>query len=662
MGQQTRRRVGPEARKGWWMLFGLLMMCAGPALAEEDLLALSLEDLMDVEVTSVSKKAESKQLAAAAITVITAEDIRRGGFTSVPEALRIVPGLQVARIDASRWAISIRGYRQEFSNKLLVMIDGRSLYTPLFGGVIWGEQTFAIEDIERIEVIRGPGGTIWGANAVNGVINIISKKASETQGTRAHVFGGSQEAGLAARYGGAIGDHTRFRFTTKAEKTQDYDIHKNYDGNDEWGQLRLGTRADTTLSERTETTLLADYFDNDYESGAAIVSPAFPFPVTGFDERSGRSRGGDVVAQIRHQLEGGSRLSAAAYYDIVDRHVTDGEKSQTADLQVQHELSVGKSLNVVYGAEYRYWTTHTDPAVPGALGYSPNDDDFHLGDAFVQFEVPLLDERVKLIGGTKLGGNSWSGFTYQPSGRIVATPVEGHTVWGAVSRAVRIPTLTDRDLTGPLAPGVGLQGDRDIRQEELLAFELGYRFYSLDWMTAEASAFWSEYDDVAVLVFQPSATSFRFENAGQTSIRGGELELSFLPVSWWRITTSYSILDQFERLPTPTLPGNVPLEKSDPVHQFVIRSLVELPANFELDAAVYFVDGLEGVTPTLRKDNVRQYARLDLRLGWKPLDWLELALVGQNLNDARHAEFYDIQRNQSTQVPRSGYAKLILSF
>lgn len=658
MGREIRLRVDPGVRARGLILIGLLVLTAGPARAADDLLDLSLEALMNVEVTSVSKKAESKQLAAAAVTVITAEDLRRGGFTSVPEALRVVPGLQVARIDANRWAISIRGFRQEFSNKLLVMIDGRSIYTPLFGGVVWSEQNFAVEDIDRIEVIRGPGGTIWGANAVNGVINIISKKAAETQGIRAHAFGGSQEAGIAARYGGAIADATRYRFSAKAEKTQDFDFDQDYNANDEWGQMRLGSRVDTALDDRSEMTLLMDYFDLDLEWGQGTPDVVPPF--YRFEQRHAKSRGGDVQVQYRHAFEGGSRVSAAAYYDIVDRSTTLDERSQTGNLSVQHELSVSSHLNVVYGAEYRYWTTHTkNPA--GGLQFDPNDDDFHLGDAFVQFEIPLYDDRLKLIGGTKLGGNSWSGFQYQPSGRIVLAPVPGHTVWAAVSRAVRIPSYTDRDLTGQLT-GVTLRGDRDIRAEELLSYELGYRFYSLEWMTAEVSLFWSEYDDLSALVLtNPFPTQFTFENAGQASVRGGEIEVSVLPVPWLRLTGSYSLLDQYERLPSTAF-VSAPLEKSDPRHQFVIRSLFDLPADFEFDAALYYVDGLEGITPVLQSDNVREYFRLDLRLGWKPLDWLELAFVGQNLADARHAEFYDVQGNQSSQVPRSGYAKVVVSF
>jgi iron complex outermembrane recepter protein len=660
MGQALLRQVRSGGRFGVLIACALVVGSAAPSLAVEDLLELSLEDLMNVEVTSVSKKAESKNLAAAAVTVISAEDIRRGGFTSVPEALRVVPGLQVARIDASRWAISIRGFRQEFSNKLLVMIDGRSIYTPLFGGVVWAEQNFAIEDIERIEVIRGPGGTIWGANAVNGVINIISKKAADTQGTRAHLFGGTQETGVAGRFGGKLGEATRFRVTAKGEKTEDFDFDQNYDGSDEWGQLRLGARADTQIDERTETTVLMDYFDLDLTRAQGVSDVAPPFDIVGFNHMHARSRGGDVQVQYRHAFEGGSRVSAAAYYDVVSRRTTLAEESHTANVSLQHEMSAATWLNLVYGVEYRYWTTHIEDPV-GGLFFDPNDDDFHLGDLFLQAEIPLFEDRLKLIAGTKLGGNSWSGFQYQPSGRIVVAPVPGHTLWGAVSRAVRIPTLTDRDLRGPIAPFVQLEGDRDTRAEELLSFELGYRFHSLEWLTAEISLFWSEYENLIGLVGPPPVGPFNFENSGQASIRGGEIEVSVLPVSWMRLTGSYSVLDQYERLPSNAF-ATATLEKSDPRHQFVVRSIFDLPANVELDTALYFVDGLEGITPVLQSDNVRQYFRLDVRAGWKPVEWLELALVGQNLLDPRHAEYYDVQRNQSTQVPRSGYAKITVEF
>ncbi len=647
MGQEARRRVDPDARKGWLMLFSLLVLCAGPAGAEEDLLEMSLEDLMNVEVTSVSKKAESKQLAAAAITVLTSEDIRRGGFTSVPEALRMVPGVEVARIDASRWAISIRGFRQEFSNKLLVMIDGRSLYTPLFGGVVWAEQNFAMDDIERIEVIRGPGGTLWGANAVNGVINIITKKASDTQGVHGHLFAGTQEAGLGARVGSTIGEHTQYRFSGKAEKIQDYDIDSDDNADDEWGQLRLGTRSDTKVGDAGHLTVLADYFDVDLER-AIVVGLAE------FDRRHARSRGGDVQAQYAHDLGSAGHVEAKAYYDTVSRRITNEEDSHTLDLALQHNFDLTSNLGMIWGAEYRYWTTHTGDPI-GPIGYDPNDTDFHLGDAFLQLQLDVLDDHVALIAGTKLGGNNWSGFEYQPSGRIVVKPVEGHTIWAAVSRAVRIPTFTDRDLFGNIGP-IELRGEHDVRSEELFSVEIGYRFYQLERFTAELSGFYSEYEDVLSLT--GTFPTYNFENAIESKMHGGELELSFLPLDRLRITTSYAFLVIDEKLPDPAIrfPLTTRQNDSDPHHQVTIRSFLQLPKDVEFDAALYWVDGLEGVTPSISVDNVTQYFRVDLRLAWRPIPGLELSLIGQNLADGRHAEFFDIQGNQSSQVPRSGYA------
>lgn len=428
---QSDRRSGSRARAGFLLGLVLLGLYVPPAIAQDDLLELSLEDLMNVEVTSVSKKAESKHLAAAAVTVITAEDLRRGGFTSVPEALRTVPGVQVARIDASRWAISIRGFRQEFSNKLLVLIDGRSLYTPLFGGVVWAEQNFAMEDIERIEVIRGPGGTIWGANAVNGVINIITKQAADTQGAHGHLFAGNLEQGVGARVGSSIGEQVRYRVSAKAEKVGDFDLDGQDNADDEWGQLRLGSRWDAELDETKKVTFLADYFDLDLERAVGVRDPVFPNPVVGFDRRNAKSRGGNFQGQYEHALGKAGNIGVKAYWDTVSRRITNEEDSHTFDLALQHDVALLENLGVIWGAEYRYWTTHTGDPI-GPIGYDPNDADFHLGDGFVQLQLDLFDDKLALIAGTKLGGNSWSGFEYQPSGRFVVKPVEGHTLWGAV--------------------------------------------------------------------------------------------------------------------------------------------------------------------------------------------------------------------------------------
>ena len=289
-----RRRTGSRLRIAGCLAWAVLGAHSAHAIGDE-LLDLSLEELMDVEVTSVSKKAERRQQTAAAITVISAEDIRRGGFTSVPEALRTVPGVQVARIDASRWAISIRGFRTEFANKLLVLIDGRPVYTPAFGGVFWAEQNLPMEDIARIEVIRGPGGAIWGANAVNGVINILTRHTEDTQGSLLSVRVGTQEYGATARNGGRLGESTTYRLSARGERILDYDFDQDYAGNDEWANLRLGVRTDTQIDERSRLDVHLDFWELDTERGVGLRNPAPPFNVLGFDRVSERSRGAALV-------------------------------------------------------------------------------------------------------------------------------------------------------------------------------------------------------------------------------------------------------------------------------------------------------------------------------------------------------------------------------
>ncbi len=659
MGRLNRRvRIARRIVRTVALASGVLCLAA-PVHADEDLLEMSLEDLMNIEVTSVSKKAQNKNDTAASIHVITSEDIRRGGFTSVPEALRVVPGVQVSRIDASRWAISIRGFRQEFSNKLLVMIDGRTVYTPLFGGVVWGEQNVVMEDIDRIEVIRGPGGAVWGANAVNGVINIITKHSGETTGGLASLYGGNREYGLMGRYGGAIGDETTYRISAAAEKTEDYDFNQNYNGNDEWGRLRIGFRSDTQLDESSELTILADYFDLDTTGGVGINGGPPFFPVIGFSDNHFRHRGGDIHVKYARELEGGSEIEVKAYYDLVDRRSSIDERSHTANISGQHEVSLTDDLGLVWGADYRYWTTHTNAITP-SVDFDSNDEDYHLGGGFAQLQLDLLDGKLSLIAGAKLSGNSWSGFEYQPSGRFVFEPAEGHTIWGAISRAVRTPTHADNDLAAQIGP-VAINGDNDFNSEELLSFELGYRFYQLDWLTAEVSAFFSKYDDVSGLVGPPPVGPFVFANPGEVDVGGGELEIGLLPTDWWRITAGYSVMFFDEDGPPNPLDSSK-LKNTHPRHQITLRSVFDLPADLEFDAALFYVDGLPDVTPTLRSNNVTQYVRLDLRLGWKPLDWLEVSLIGQNLTDARHPEFNDVQRNESTQMPRSGYARVTVDF
>ena len=660
-------------KRAFSMSFVLVFAASAATGAENagDLTELSLEELMNIEITSVSKKAESKMTAAAAVTVITAEDIRRGGFTVIPEALRTVPGLQIGRVDANRWAISIRGSTGLFANKLLVLVDGRSVYTPVFGGTYWDAQDYPIEDVERIEVIRGPGGTIWGANAVNGVINIITKSAKDTQGTLLSGYGGSREYGLTGRQGGSIGEDTHYRVYARGIGTTDFDIDKSYDGNDEWRQARFGSRVDSQPTESDRLRVSADFYIQDNEQG--LLNPLFGAPGEPlFLDVDSHQKGGNILANWDRKLSDDSNVQVKTYYMYEDREFHIEETRHTADLELQHNFTLMQDVAATWGANYRYSSNDFGGSVVGfPLSFSPDDEDLHIAEGFGQVQANFFDDMLSVIVGTKLGYYSWSGFEYQPSGRVSVAPVEGHVVWGAISRAVRTPTQAERDLSFLLPPvppspfPTVLNGDRGTRSEELLAFELGYRFFAYERFNIEIAVFWNEYESRSsfniVAPFPPPVVNLQFANSDEMTVRGVEFEVNALPAPWWRIKLAYSYLHTDEDLGSTSVSfGKV--KDDNPRHQFNIQSLFELPYDVEFDVSLYYTDGVPGTVPTAQPDNVEQYVRLDLRLGYKPTDWAEISLVGQNLTDRRHYESDDFTLGRSTQVPRSGYAKVTFNF
>jgi len=645
----------------------VLVFGANAAVAASgDLTELSLEELMNIEVTSVSKKAQSKTSAAAAITVITSEDIRRGGYTLIPEALRTVPGLAVARVDANRWSISVRGNAGLFSNKLLVLIDGRTVYTPTFGGTYWDAQDYPIEDVDRIEVIRGPGGTVWGANAVNGVINIITKNSADTQGGLVSAYAGNREAGITARFGGEAGEDTHYRVYGRGFEVSDFDVNKNGNGHDEWRQGRIGFRADSKLTDDDTFRISGDFYSQKNAQGA--LNPTF---VPLFLDVHYTQRGGNVLVNWDRKLSEDSNFKAKAYFMGDHREFMLEEDRYTTDIDIQHDFMLQENLAVTWGANYRYSTTHItrDPkGIP--ISFDPNDEDVHLASGFGQVQWDLFDDKLSLIAGTKLTYYSWSGFEYQPSGRFVVTPTDGHVIWGAISRAVRTPSEADRDVDltlpspVPVPPSIRLQGDRGTRHEELLAFELGYRFFALEKINAEISLFWNEYESRSSFEprpIPPPPLTIKFANRSESTNRGVELEVNIQPLPWWRLKLGYSYLNIDEDINSSSVPLNSE-KKTNPKHMGSVQSFMELPLNFEFDTLVYLMDGLPDTVPTGQPDNVEYYVRLDLRLGYRPTDWAEISLVGTNLTDQRHYEGEDFTQGESTQVPRAGYAKVTLTF
>jgi len=402
-----------------------------------DLTELTLEQLMTVEITSASKKEEPLWDSAAAVFVITGEDIRRAGMKSIPEALRLAPGVQVAQFGANRWAISARGFNATFSNKLLVLIDGRTVYTPLFAGVFWDAQDTLLEDIERIEVIRGPGGTLWGANAVNGVINIITKQAKATQGGYVEVGGGTEERGfVGTRYGGRIGSDLFYRGYFKYANHDNLVTATGHEGIDDWRTYRGGFRLDWEPSTRDTVTVQGDLYKGDFGQTLPIPSLLPPFSAT--RESRDDFAGGNVLSRWRHRMADRRETSVQFYYDRTHRdELLFHETRDTVDLEFQHRFPLGARHDLIWGVDTRVTIDALNKINSPTLVFEPRRRTDHLVSGFIQDQIALIHDRLMLTLGSKFEHNSFSGFEAQPNARLVYSPNAWNRVWTAVSRAVR---------------------------------------------------------------------------------------------------------------------------------------------------------------------------------------------------------------------------------
>ena len=655
----ARRTRGCSARRiiAFAITFavGLGVLTTSPtahAAETDDLAELSLEALLDVEVTSVSKRSQSMFDAAAAITVISNEEIRRSGMTTVPELLRLVPGIQVARITSNRWAISSRGLNEEFTAGLLVLLDGRSLYTHFFGGAYWDIQDYPLEDIDRIEVIRGPGGTVWGENAVNGVINIITKNAAETQGVLVSGYGGTQEVGKTIRYGGQIGDHTAYRVFGRGFRQADYDTNRERRAHDDWIQFRGGARIDSQPTEQDALRLSGEFYDQNSENNASAGFPG-TFVDTDVD-----ARGGHLLASWRHTFEDDASFFLQAYYDHTERDssLTGQEVRRTADVEFQHDFGLFSRVDMSWGGNFRFSGSHYSPIATAPI--DPNRSNFYLGNAFLQGTSRFFDDRLAVTLGTKVGLNSWSGFEYQPSFRFLAKPVEDHAIWGAVSRAVQLPTQAERDVRTNIG-FLTLLGSNDVRSVDLTSFELGYRFRITPRMTAELALYYNLYENTRQF-FANGATA-TFVTRGEVQTRGGELQLKAAITDWWRVTAGYAYFDVDEDVPAGLI-RFTQASGANPDHQVTLHQSFDLLDIVTFDAMLFYVDGLSSTIPAGQPDNVENYVRLDLRLAYAPFDGVELSVTGQNLTERRHYEFSDVQQAQASQVPRSVHGQVRIEF
>lgn len=638
-----------------------------------DLTQFSLEDLLNVQVTSVSKKEQKLAKTGAAIFVITQEDIRRSGASSIPDLLRMVPGVDVARVDHNNWAVSIRGFNGVFANKVLVLIDGRSVYHPAFSGVLWYAQDVPLEDIERIEVIRGPGGTVWGANAMNGVINIITKSADLTRGGLLIAGAGSDEQGAGLlQYGG------------KASNSGDYRVFGNYSnqGNSDAGSAppadgrRLaqgGFRSDWRLSAHDALMVQGNYSKVD---GGETVTGILPqiLSVLGTYAQPIADAGGDVLARWTHTFASGSDLSLQAYFDKSDAFAQGEHDFATiGNLDFQHHLSLGSRNDVVWGLSYRASANRF--AGNNLVTLHPLERTDSLYSAFLQDEITLT-RTLSLTVGAKFEHNAYTGYENEPSAQLVWAPNSRNTVWVSAAKAIRQPSPIDTGLQAvsaivPLPQGtfglVTVFGNPNTKVEQLRDFEAGYRAQVNRRLSLDLTAFLSFYQNLQTS--EPQTPFFAvtpgpphlvvpllYENLAHARNYGAEAFANWNVTDRWKISPGLSLLHMSVTRDASSQDAVVEqLPGYSPGRSFQIRSFVNLGRSFEWDQTI-------GYTGPLAVGNIPGYVRLDTRVGWRMGEFLEFSIVGQNLLEPRHAEFPDIDFIDHMLDQRSIFGKITWRF
>ena len=606
-------------------------------LSVAELKKLSVEELMNIRITLVSRTPQQIREAASAIQVITGDEIKRSGASGIPDALRLFSNIQVAQLNSSAWIIGTRGFNTIFANKLLVMIDGRTVYTPLFGGVIWDLQNVLIEDIDRIEVVSGPGGTLWGANAVNGVINIVTKKSSDTKGGYASAsVGNFLRDNFEARYGGRINEKTHFRV---------YGMHFNRrpttkpDGNkstDEWRLSQAGFRMDIDASAKDGFTIQGDFY-----SGTRKTAP----------EHSPMN-GQNILARWTHTYSPSSDITLQLYYDRYFREDIPGtgsDRMNTIDADFQHRLNFKKNHELLWGLGYRLVRDYANFRTQN-VAILPPKKNLDLFNGFIQDEISI-SEKIKFTAGTKILHNVYTGIELQPSARAAFAFRKNHTLWAAVSRAVRTPSRFDRDYFLPAysvpPPNPSVAGGPNFESENLTAFEIGYRIQPNSASAFSLSTFYNVYTDIYSVEALPGTLTYQIMNGSEGKGWGLEVTGTYQPARIWKIRAGYTYFDK-DLHPKAGHTFNPDYLGNDSKHRAVLQSILNLPFNLQFDVVGRYNSKLK---QTLATAEVPQFFTYDVRLAWVTKN-IEISLVGQNLAKEEHTEF-DVLK-----IPRSFYAKI----
>jgi iron complex outermembrane receptor protein len=598
---------------------------------------MTVEQLLDLDVTSVSRRPEKLFATASAIQVVTAEDVRRSGATSLPEALRLASNLEVAQIDARQWAITARGFNNVFADKMLVQIDGRSVYTPLYAGVYWDVQDAFLYDLDRIEVISGPGATQWGANAVNGVINITTKSARDTQGGVVVAGGGTElRHSVGVRYGGRTGRGVYYRVYANHFERGDSVRPSGRASNDAWRMSTGGFRADWEAGPTDALTLQGDA----YNGSMGQVGPDLI-----------RVNGANLLGRWSRTLGPRSDCKLQLYFDHTHRRIPRSftEDLNTSDLDFQHRFPLGSAQDVVWGVGYRRGAddivnTHENAFLPPRATRE-------WFNAFVQDEIAISPDRLALTAGSKVEHNDYTGAEYEPSVRLAFTPDRQKTIWAAVSRAVRTPSRIDRDLFSPATPPYRVAGGTNVVSEKLIAYETGFRLQLDPQLAVSLAAFINDYDDLRSLEPLNPPSAFPVQASSQLRGRstGAELTAEWRPAASWRLRTGYTEMRvRSEPQPGSGARGTRDSIARDPNHQLHLRSLWDISARWELDIDLRYIS-------PIHTQAVPGYTEGSVRLGWNPAAEWEFSLIGQNLLHAHHPEFNAVGGRR--EIQRGLYAR-----
>lgn len=609
---------------------------------------------MNETVTSVSKREQKLSEAAAAVTVLSNEDIRRSGATTIPDVLRLVPGMSVGSVNANQWSVSSRGFNNLYANKLLVLIDGRAVYSPMFAGVYWDLEQTMLEDVDRIEIIRGPGATVWGANAMNGVINIVTRGARDTQGGLVQSsLGDVQRTQSSVRYGGRLGERTYYRVHAGVFATGDFTLSNGQSADDSWRGTHGGFRIDHHPNDDSQLTWLA---------GATGIET---------DNNNTDARNLHTIARYTRRISDRSGMEVQAYYDhtLRDESQSARVRTDTIDLSAQHTFGLGERHDIIWGAGFRYIDAYAGQTNP-ALQVIDDKVRTRLFSLFVQDEIKLVPDKFTLTGGVKIEHNDYTGVEIQPSMRGVLKVGEKQTWWGAVSRAVRTPSAIEgrnvfSTLIGPAFPGPGgdfeprVVGNPDISAEVLWAYELGYRVSPTRRVNLDVAVFFHDYEELIsigdISQFIPGVpvgtAEIPFDNSLEGHTYGGEITLTISPTDTWRLTATYALLIADIRGPASANPDL--LERGSPRNQATLRSAHDLTRRLRFDAQLRYVDAIQGVPA---------YLTADFRVAFRMTDQLEFSLVGQNLFDPSHPEQGPAFFAATSEVPRGFYGKLLWRF